>query len=285
MTILVFGHTGQVATEIRQQGGAGVITLGRGQADLSDPASCVAVIEAYAPDAVINAAAYTAVDRAEDEEDLALLINGKAPAAMAREAAARDIPFVHISTDYVFSGQGKAPSRPSDPVAPINAYGRTKLAGEEGVRAAHGTHVILRTSWVFSAHGNNFLKTMLRLGGERTSLNVVADQIGGPTAAGDIASACLSIAGQLAAKREKTGTYHFSGAPDTSWADFARRIMKRAGLGCEIHDIATTQYPTPATRPMNSRLDNSNTQSTFSLRQPDWDAGIDAVLKQLGNRT
>jgi len=285
MKVLVFGSTGQVATEIRHQGDTGVINLGRDQADLSDPASCVAAIENFKPDAVINAAAYTAVDRAEAEEDLALVINGDAPTDMARVAAARNIPFVHISTDYVFSGEGKSQWRPLDPVAPINAYGRSKLAGEQGVRAAQGVHVILRTSWVFSAYGNNFLKTMLRLGAERSSLSVVRDQIGGPTPAADIADACLSIASQLMAEPAKSGTYHFSGAPNVSWADFCRELMSRAGLTCEISDIPTSEYPTPAARPMNSRLDNSSVKSAFAIPRPDWRAGVDAILKQLGQQS
>lgn len=230
---------------------------------------------------MINAAAYTAVDRAEDEEGLATQVNGAAPAEMARACAARDIPFVHLSTDYVFDGSGDVPWRLDDRVAPISAYGRSKLAGEQGVAAEGGRYVILRTSWVFSAHGQNFVKTMLRLGGERDQLRVVADQIGGPTPAAAIAQACLTIANQLAEDRAKAGTYHFAGAPDTSWADFARAIFAQTGLACDVADIATTDYPTPARRPANSRLDCSATLATFGIGKPDWKAGLAKVLQEL----
>lgn len=278
--ILVFGATGQVATEL-QRLAPGAVFLGRDRADLSDPAACAAAIRALAPAAVINAAAWTAVDRAESEEAAATVVNGDAPAAMARECAALGIPFVHISTDYVFDGAGTAPFAPDHPTAPLGAYGRSKLAGETGVRAAGGVHVILRTSWVFSAHGTNFLKTMLRLGRERASLTVVADQIGGPTPARAIAEACLTIARQLAEDPAKSGTYHFSGAPDASWADFAREIMARAGLACTITDIPTSAFPTPARRPANSRMDCSSL-ATFGLSRPDWKAAVTTALQDLG---
>lgn len=278
--ILVFGATGQVATEL-QRLAPGAVFLGRDRADLSDPAACAAAIRALAPAAVINAAAWTAVDRAESEEAAATVVNGDAPAAMARECAALGIPFVHISTDYVFDGAGTAPFAPDHPTAPLGAYGRSKLAGETGVRAAGGVHVILRTSWVFSAHGTNFLKTMLRLGRERASLTVVADQIGGPTPARAIAEACLTIALQLAEDPAKSGTYHFSGAPDASWADFAREIMARAGLACTITDIPTSAFPTPARRPANSRMDCSSL-ATFGLSRPDWKAAVTTALQDLG---
>jgi dTDP-4-dehydrorhamnose reductase len=280
MTILVFGSTGQVATELRAQ--ANVTALGRDAADLSNPEGCAAAIYAHKPNAVINAAAYTAVDRAETEEAQATTINGEAPGAMAGACAALGIPFVHISTDYVFAGDGDTPWRPDDPTGPLGAYGRSKLLGEEAVRAAGGVHVILRTSWVVSAHGNNFVKTMLRLGAERDTLNIVADQIGGPTPARAIASACLSMADQLAADPSKTGTYHFAGAPDTSWADFARTIFAEAGLGCDVTDIPSSAYPTPARRPLNSRLDCSATEAAFGIARPDWRAGLRNILEDLG---
>lgn len=278
MTILVFGHSGQVATELRAQ--AAVTALGRDGADLTDPAACAAAILAHQPTAVINAAAHTAVDRAETEEDLATVVNGAAPGAMARACADLGIPFVHISTDYVFAGDGEIPWTPDDPVAPLGAYGRSKLAGERAVRAAGGVHAILRTSWVFSAHGNNFLKTMLRLGADRAVLTVVADQIGGPTPARAIAAACLSMADQLADDPGKSGTYHFSGAPDTSWAGFARAIMAEAGLACRIDDIPTSAYPTPARRPANSRMDCSATQAAFGIERPDWRAEVAAIIRR-----
>lgn len=282
MKLLVFGKTGQVATELQRRLPAGVqaVFLGRDHADLVDPASCAAAIADGRTEAVINAAAWTAVDKAESEEALASVVNGDAPTAMAEACAKAQIPFLHISTDYVFSGQGDRPFRPEDPVAPLGAYGRSKLKGEEGVRAAGGQHLILRTSWVFSAHGANFVKTMLRLGRERDLLKVVADQHGGPTPAAAIADALLTAA--LAMKAGAAGgTHHFSGAPDATWADFAREIMTRAGLSCRIEGIPTSDYPTPAQRPLNSRLDCSALEAAFGIPRPDWRAGLDEVLKEL----
>jgi dTDP-4-dehydrorhamnose reductase len=280
MTILVFGSTGQVATELKRLAPHAVF-LGRDLADLSQPESCDAAIRRHQPIAVINAAAWTAVDKAETEEAAATVVNGDAPAAMARVCAGLAVPLVHISTDYVFDGAGTAPFHPEDAPAPLGAYGRSKLAGEKGVRDGGGPHAILRTSWVFSAHGNNFLKTMLRLGAARDTLTVVADQIGGPTPAAAIAQVCLTIADQLIADPDKTGTYHFSGAPDVSWADFAREIMAQAGLPCQITDIPTSAYPTPARRPANSRLD-CGSLARFHLSRPDWKTGIADALSQLG---
>jgi dTDP-4-dehydrorhamnose reductase len=280
MTLLVFGRTGQVASELARIA-PGALYLGRDQADLSDPAACAAAIRAHRPEAVINAAAWTAVDKAETEEAAATLVNGDAPGAMARECAALGIPLVHISTDYVFDGAGTQPFAPDHPTAPLGAYGRSKLAGEQAVRAAGGAHVILRTSWVFSAHGSNFLKTMLRQGATRETMTVVADQIGGPTPARAIAEACLTIAGHLATHPQDSGTHHFSGAPDVSWADFAREIMAQAGLACTIADIPSSAYPTSARRPANSRLDGTGL-AIFGLRRPDWRAGVHDALTELG---
>ncbi|MEM7470544.1 MAG: dTDP-4-dehydrorhamnose reductase [Pseudomonadota bacterium] len=277
MTILVFGKTGQVATEL----GAFAQThcVGRDIADLSDPESCAAVILAERPSAVINAAAYTAVDKAEEEEALATTINADAPGAMAQACATLNIPFVHISTDYVFDGNGTAPHAPDQPTAPISAYGRSKLKGEQAITNAGGIHAILRTSWVFSAHGTNFLKTMLRLGADRDALSIVNDQIGGPTPASAIAAATVSIAGQLTP--DNTGTYHFSGAPDTSWAGFAEAIFAQGGLDVQVTGIPTSQYPTPAKRPLNSRLDCSATFTTFAIERPDWRASVSQIVAQL----
>ncbi len=277
--ILVFGKTGQVARELARLVPEARY-LGREDADLSDPAACAAAIAAHRPEAVINAAAYTAVDRAETDAARATLINGAAPAAMARACAALAVPFVHISTDYVFDGAGSEPFTPDHPTAPLNAYGRSKLIGEDGVRSAGGAHVILRTSWVFSAHGNNFVRTMLRLGAERDHLRVVADQIGGPTPARAIASACLHIVKQLHDAPAKSGTYHFAGAPETSWAGFARAIMAEAGLACRIDEIASAEYPTPARRPMNSRLDCSGL-SALGLTRPDWREHLHILITDL----
>jgi dTDP-4-dehydrorhamnose reductase len=281
MSVLVFGRSGQVATELRAH--APVTALGRDAADLTDPDACAAAIRAHGPRAVINAAAHTAVDRAETEEDLATTINADAPAAMARACADLGIPFVHISTDYVFAGTGAAPWQPGDATAPLGAYGRSKLAGENAVRAAGGPHVILRTSWVVSAHGQNFVKTMLRLGAERERLTIVADQVGAPTPARAIAAACLSMADQLTADPAKSGTYHFAGTPDTSWAGFAREIFAQAGLSCDVIDIPTSDYPTPARRPLNSRLDCSATTAAFGIERPDWRAGLRDILQTLAS--
>ena len=277
MRVLVFGQTGQVATELALRCPPGVTAtfLGRHLADLSDPAGCAARIGQT--DAVINAAAWTAVDRAETAEAAATVINGDAPAAMARACADRGIPFLHLSTDYVFDGAGVAPFAPEHPTAPLGAYGRSKLAGEVGVRAAGGVHLILRTSWVVSAHGTNFVKTMLRLGRERSRLNVVAVQIGGPPPAAAIADA-LYVAARAMAQGAAGGTHHFAGAPDTSWAGFARAIMAAADLPCSITEIPSSAWPTPARRPANSRLDCRSFEQAFGLPRPDWQAGLSAIL-------
>jgi dTDP-4-dehydrorhamnose reductase len=284
MRVLVFGRTGQLASEIarRAPGGMRLDMAGRDRADLERPDTCPALIRATAPDAVINAAAYTAVDRAEEEEDRATLINGTAPGAMARACAALGIPLVHVSTDYVFDGSGTAPWQPTTATAPLGAYGRSKLAGEEAVRASGACHAILRTSWVVSAHGVNFIKTMLRLGRERDGLRIVADQVGGPTPAAALADACLTAAQALCADPGKSGTWHFAGASETSWAGFARDIFDMAGIACTVEDIPTSDYPTPARRPLNSRLDCTATHDAFGLSQPDWREGLRDILTELG---
>jgi dTDP-4-dehydrorhamnose reductase len=283
MKVLLFGKTGQVATEIiRRAGGVELDIHGRDSADFTDPAACAALIEATDAEAVINAVAYTAVDRAETEPDLARMVNATTPGAIARAAARRDLPLVHISTDYVFDGSGDTPWSVDAPSGPLGVYGATKRAGERALREAGGPHAILRTSWVFSAHGANFVKTMLRLGAEREGLSIVADQIGGPTPAAAIADACLAIARTLAADPSKSGSYHFSGAPDTSWAGFARAIFEDAGLSCRVTEIPSTEYPTPAKRPLNSRLDCSLTERVFGIPRPDWRAGLGDVLDELG---
>ncbi len=279
--LLVFGRTGQVATELARIAPGGTVFLGRDQADLSDPDACVRAIRDRRPRAVINAAAWTAVDKAETEEAAAHVINADAPGAMARACAEPGIPFVHISTDYVFDGTGDRPWSPGDPTAPQNAYGRTKLAGEEQVAAAGGTYALLRTSWVFSAHGANFVKTMLRLGATRDHLTVVADQTGGPTPAAGIAATCLAMAEGLARDPAKSGIYHLSGAPDVSWAGFARETFALAGMAVTVGDIPTSAFPTPAKRPANSRMDCSSL-ATFGLIRPDWRMGLASVLQELG---
>jgi len=283
MNILVFGHSGQVAAELRSLDSADthIVALARADVDLTDPTACGAAIAMHAPDAVINAAAYTAVDKAEDDAETADLINAQAPAAMARACATRDIPFVSISTDYVFSGAGIAPWHPGDPPDPQGVYGRTKRDGEIAIEAAGGRYAILRTSWVVSAHGNNFVKTMLRLGAERKALTIVADQIGGPTGAAEIAQACIVIAQTLVSKPEKSGIYHLAGTPDVSWADFARAIFDQAGITCAVTDIPSGDYSTPAKRPLNSRMECGATQASFGIARPDWHASLTQILTQL----
>ena len=276
--ILVFGRTGQVASELQRQ--AAVTALGRDRADLSDPQGCAAIIADLAPDLVINAAAYTAVDRAESDEAAAQVINAASPGAMAGACKRLDIPFLHISTDYVFDGSGTRPWRETDPAQPQNAYGRTKLAGEEAIRASGARHIILRTSWVFSAHGANFVKTMLRLSDTRDALGVVEDQIGGPTPAADIAATLLALADPMR-DGATGGTYHYAGDPQTSWAGFARAIFAVAGRDVTVTGIPSTDYPTPAARPLNSRLDCAKLASDFGIMPADWQAGLRAVIEEV----
>ncbi len=283
MKVLVFGHSGQVATELRalDSDDIQITALARADAGLTDPAACAAAIDDHAPDTVINAAAYTAVDKAENDAETAQIINADAPSAMARACAARDIPFVSISTDYVFSGAGDTPWTPADPTDTQSVYGRTKRDGEIEIAKTGGRYAVLRTSWVVSAHGNNFVKTMLRLGAEREALTIVADQIGGPTGAAEIAQACIKIAKTLVSEPEKSGVYHFSGAPDTNWADFARTIFDAANIQCAVTDIPSSDYPTPAKRPLNSRLDCTTTEAAFGISRPDWRESLTHILTQL----
>lgn len=281
MKILLFGATGQVGREVlrRAPQGVQIVPVSRAQADLLDPLEVARAIAERPCGAVINAAAYTAVDKAEENEELALAINGAAPGAMAQAAAAKGVPFLHISTDYVFDGGAGAPFRTGDEPRPLNAYGRSKLAGEEAIRTAGGAYVILRTSWVFSAHGHNFLKTMLRLGRDRASIRVVADQRGGPTPATAIADALLALAGRMHQRRVRE-TLHLSGEPDTTWAKFARAIFAAAGSDCQVEDISTSEYPTPAIRPLDSRLD-CTALAAHGLVRPDWRKALREILKDL----
>ena len=275
--ILVFGASGQVACALGAQGGT--TCLARADADLEQPQACADAITARQPVAVINAAAYTNVDAAEADEARAHTINATAPRVMAETCADLGIPFVSISTDYVFDGAGEAPWSEEDIPAPINAYGHSKLAGEAGILAAGGT--VLRTSWVVSEHGSNFVKTMLRLGAEREALNVVADQIGGLTHAADIARACHDMAQALIKDPTNSGLYHFAGTPDASWADVAREVFVQARINCTVTDITSDQYPTPAARPRNSRLDCRKIARIFGINRPDWRKSITAILDDL----
>ena len=287
--ILLFGKGGQVGWELQRS----LAPLGEVVAvvfdstdfcgDFTNLAGLAETVRLVKPSIIVNAAAHTAVDKAESEPDLARTINALAPGAIAAEAQKLGAWLVHYSTDYVFDGAGNQPYAPDDPTGPVGAYGRSKLAGEVGVRLAGGAHLILRTSWVISAHGNNFVKTMLRLGGARDSLDVVADQIGGPTPAAGIADALFVLAGAMR-DGATGGTHHFAGAPDTSWADFARAIMAQAGLGCQIRDIASSQYPTPARRPLNSRLDCTSLRA-YGIARPEWRQGLDDILTELGAKS
>ena len=280
MRVLVFGKTGQVGAELAKD--ASVTSLGREDADLSNPDACGEIVKGADADVIINAAAYTAVDKAEAEEDQANIINGDAVGAMAIAAAARDIPFLHISTDYVFDGTGAAPWGVSNTTKPINAYGRSKLKGELAITANSRQFAILRTSWVFSALGNNFLKTMLRLGAERDALNIVADQIGGPTSAADIAQTLLSMAAAFHGGKGVSGIYHYAGAPDVSWAEFASEIFTQSGMIVDVTGIPSSAYPTPAKRPMNSRMDCRALEVNFGIKRPEWRRSLSRELKKLG---
>ncbi len=286
MKALVFGTTGQVAIELARHAhlvGMTLEAIGRDRADLTDPAACAALVTTTDADIIINAAAYTAVDQAETDRATAQLVNAGAPGAMARAAAARGLPFLHISTDYVFDGASPRPWREADAVAPLGVYGATKLDGERQVTAAAGPHVILRTAWVFSAHGKNFVKTMLRVGAGRDSLSVVDDQFGGPTAAHEIAKALLAIACAFAEGRGQSGIFHFAGAPSCCWADFAEAIFATSAQPQKptIIRIPASAYPTPAKRPTNSVLDCTRIRDTYGIGQPDWRSGLRTVIQEL----
>lgn len=281
MSLLVFG-TGQLGTalvRLAAERGLEMQCLSRREADLATPGACAAAIEKLRPTAVINAAAYTDVDGAEAEEALATRINGAAPGEMAEACAARAIPMVHVSTDYVFDGAGSAPHRRQMPTAPCNAYGRSKRAGEAAVRASGARHVILRTSWVFSGTGRNFLTTMLRHGQEGATLRVVADQVGGPTPAAALAEAALACTTAMQEGAEG-GTYHFAGTPSVSWAEFARAIFAAAGRRVTVEEIATADWPAAAVRPLNSRLDCAAFTADFGVKQPRWADYLPAAIAE-----
>jgi dTDP-4-dehydrorhamnose reductase len=262
--------------------------------DLSEPEALRVALDRIAPDLIVNAAAYTAVDRAEDEPDLAMSINAQAPGVIGEWAARHDARVVHYSTDYVFDGRARKAYREDDPPHPIGAYGRSKLAGEFALRASGARHLILRTAWVYAPRGHNFLRTMLRLAGERDSLRVVADQIGAPTPAEVIAQVTAQIVprwfnadqGDMTA-HSLDGVYHLTTAGETSWHEFAGAIFQRAhrkGLLArvpEVEAIKTSEYPTRARRPAWSVLDTSLLRNTFELELPDWQQGLDAVFADL----
>lgn len=298
MTSLVFGANGQVGQEllhallplgevvgttrsgVRPDGGACL------KADFADAESVVAVLEATQPARVINAAAYTAVDKAENEPVSAQAANAETPGEIARWCAANDVPLVHYSTDYVFDGAGVRPYRPDDATAPLGVYGASKLAGEQAIRAAGGRHLIFRTSWVYAAHGQNFLRTMLRVGADRDVLRVVADQIGTPTPAALIADVTTRVLGGDCAR---SGIWHLTATGETSWHGFAEAIFNGAverGLitrAPRVEAITTADYPTPARRPAYSRLDTATLGRDFGVALPDWRTALGGVLDTMAN--
>jgi dTDP-4-dehydrorhamnose reductase len=286
--LLVTGAGGQVGHELccrRWPAEYSITALDHAALDIADPARVVAAVARERPDLVINAAAYTAVDRAESEPDAAWAANAAGPANLA--AACRDagIPLIHLSTDYVFDGSKAGPYREDDPVAPLGVYGASKEAGERAVRAALAAHVIMRTAWVYSAHGHNFVHTMLRLAAERPALRVVADQIGSPTSAGDVAGALAAMAARIAAGEPRWGTYHFAGAGAVSWHGFAEAIFELAapwrGPPPTVAAIATADYPTPARRPRNSMLDCAKIGAACGITPRPWRAALAEVVQEI----
>jgi dTDP-4-dehydrorhamnose reductase len=278
--ILVTGGTGQVGTALRQLGprfGVDIVAPGRDALDLASPASIQDAVDRRDWSAVINCAAYTAVDKAESEPEAAHAVNAVAPELLALATATRGIRLLHVSTDYVFDGSKAGFYAEDDPVAPLGVYGASKEAGERGVRTGSPDHIILRTAWVVSPWGHNFVKTMLRLGGERDRLRVVVDQRGCPTSATDIAETLLTIA----TKGGPAGTYHFVNAGEASWCELARFVFDRAGMDVAVEPIATADYPTPAKRPANSRLSTDKLQRTFGIRPRPWQDAVGEVVDTL----
>ncbi len=286
MRLLVTGRTGQVARALQALATPEleVIALGRPQLDLAQPDTLARALDAILPDAVASVAAYTAVDQAESEPEAARLINAAGPTLLAQACAARGLPIVHLSTDYVFDGRKAAPYHEEDRLAPASVYGTTKAQGEAGVAGAGGRFAILRTAWVFDATGRNFVRTMLRLAKSRPSIQVVDDQFGSPTYAPFIANGVIAVARALLAENSasRAGLYHMTSAGACTWREFAEAIFAgsaaRAGPWARVEPITTAQYPTPAHRPANSVLDCSKFAHAFGFVLPDWRAGLDACL-------
>lgn len=289
--IFVVGERGQVARALGRECTARGHTIhlaGRATVDIADRAALAAAVSRFRPDIVVNAAAYTAVDAAEDDAERALMLNRDGAANVAAAALSAGAPLIQISTDYVYDGNKQSPYVETDPPCPLGVYGASKLAGEKAVSAIGGNPIILRTSWVCSPDGNNFVKTMLRLAGQREEIGVVDDQWGSPTFASDLAHAIVSIAEVLLSSRDRTslaGVYHAAGAGETTWCRFARAIMQgsadKSGPSCRVRAIATAEYPTRAKRPVNSSLDCSKLARIFGIRLPPWQASLDICLDQL----
>ncbi|EGF93594.1 dTDP-4-dehydrorhamnose reductase [Asticcacaulis biprosthecium C19] len=290
MRVLITGTEGQVDTSVKALGeqlGIEVIRIGLPDIDLSRPDSLEAPVRAASPDVIISSAAYTAVDKAESEPDLARRINGDAPGELARIAASLNVPLLHLSTDYVFPGDKDGVYDEADTPEPASVYGATKLAGERQIAANTDNFVILRTAWVYSPYGNNFVKTMLRLGKTRDEINVVADQHGCPTYAPEIARALLTVAQKIAADPDPKlrGIFHLTGTGETTWADFAETIflesVKRGGKAVKVNPIATSDYPTPAKRPANSRLSGAKLHSIYGLQLDPWPVSLSYCMDAL----
>lgn len=295
MRIAVTGTEGQVVRSLveRAQGLSGieVVSVGRPVLDLLRPETILPAIRAARPDIVVSAAAYTAVDRAENEPELAAAVNAAGAGRVAEAAAVLGVPVIHLSTDYVFAGDSARPYSEDDPTGPQSVYGRTKLAGEEAVAAANPRHAILRTAWVYSVFGGNFVKTMLSLAADHQVVRVVSDQFGNPTSAHDIADAILAIAPQLVGEVStgRLGVFHLAGTGTTHWAGLARRVFETSrslgGNFARVEEIATSDFPTRARRPLNSRLSTERLQSAFGWRAPDWGLSCDAVVRRLTGKT
>lgn len=297
MKILLLGKNGQVGWELQRSLAplGELIALDRHAVDglcgdLSDLEALRATIRQIKPDVIVNAAAYTAVDKAESETELASRVNGDASQLMAEEAATLGAWLIHYSTDYVFSGQGSAPWQENDAVAPVNHYGASKLAGEQAISASGCKHLIFRTSWVYGARGNNFAKTMLRLATDRDTLNVIADQIGAPTGADLIADVTALAIRQAMQRPELLGLYHLAASGEVSWHGYASHVIAFAQDNGEqlavknVSPIDTTAYPTPARRPLNSRLNTQKLRNNFSLHLPDWQSGVTRMLREVLNK-
>ncbi|CRL97497.1 dTDP-4-dehydrorhamnose reductase [Pseudomonas sp. 24 E 1] len=287
MKILITGQHGQVSRELqlRLQDLGDLIVLGRDQLDLANPDQIRQQVRAHRPDLIINAAAHTAVDQAESEPDVAFAINAIAPGVLAEEAKALGIPLIHYSTDYVFDGSKPAPYTEADTPNPLGVYGQSKLAGEQAITAVGGKYLILRTSWVYSSHGKNFLLTMQRLLKEKPQMRIVADQIGAPTWAGSIAHSTRGLIERWqAGEPGEWGVYHLTARGETSWFGFAEAIgehLRTQGNACaELEPIPASAYPTPARRPLNSRLDCSRLQQQWHISQPPWQDALRECLAE-----